>query len=58
MEKYENEDPEFTGRLEKLQKHWPAFKAYKKSSTAESRSVKNKINAGKKKYFHRLGSGG
>ena len=56
--KYENEDPKFTGRLEKIKEHWPAFKAYKISSTAVSRSVKNKINAGKKKYYHRLGSGG
>ena len=56
--KYEKEDPVFTGNLEKLQEHWPAFKAYKTSSTAESRSAKNKINAGKKEYFHKLGSGG
>jgi len=57
-QKYENEDPEFTGRLEKIKEHWPAFKAYKQSSTAMSRSAINKINAGKKKYHHRLGSGG
>ena len=57
-DKYKNEDPVFTGRLEKIRPHWAAFKAYKKSSTAQSRSAINKINAGKKKYHHRLGTGG
>ena len=56
--KYEHEDPKFIGRLEKIEPHWAAFKAYKKSSTGLSRSVKNKENAGQKKYFHHLGSGG
>ena len=32
--------------------------AYKKSSIAVSRSAINKINAGKKQYHHRLGTGG
>ena len=57
-DKYKKEDPVFTGRLEKIRPHWAAFKAYKKSSTAQSRSAINKINAGKKKYHHRLGTGG
>ena len=57
--KYEDEDPaNFTGALEKIKHSWPAFKAYKNSSTAVARSVVNKRNAGKKKYHHRLGTGG
>ena len=32
--------------------------AYKKSAVAVARSKQNKLNAKKKKYFHRLGSGG
>ena len=32
--------------------------AYKKSSTAMARSAINRINAGKKEYHHRLGTGG
>ena len=61
--KYEKEDPDFsgnsgTGTLVKIQDYWPVFKAYKKSSTAVARSVKNKANAAKKIYHHRLGTGG
>ena len=57
--KYEKEDPDdFTGVLEKIKHDWPAFVAYKKSSTAVARSAINKINAGKKQYHHRLGTGG
>ena len=56
--KYVNETPEFTGRLEKIKDDWPEFVAYRKSSVAVARSTQNKLNAKKKKYFHRLGSGG
>ena len=57
--KYENEDPDnFTGVLEKIKYYWPAFVTYKKSSTVVARSGINKINAGKKIYHHRLGTGG
>jgi len=56
--KYKDEDPVFKGRLEKIKAHWPAFKAYKKSSIFVSRSATNKKNAAEKKYYHKLGSGG
>ena len=42
----------------KIQDDWAAFKAYKKSATAVARSDINKANAAKKKYHHRLGTGG
>ena len=54
-EKYENEEPDFTGALEKIKDDWPAFVAYKKSDTAVARSAINKVNAAKKQYHHRLG---
>ena len=57
-QQYKNKDLDFTGRLEKIKHDWPAFVAYKKSSTAVSRSAINKVNAGKKQYHHRLGTGG
>ena len=56
--KYEDADPIFTKSLVKIEAHWPAFKAYKQSSTAVSRSVTNTKNTAKKNYFHKLGSGG
>ena len=56
--KYGNKTPDFTGHLEKLKDDWPEFVAYKKSAVAVARSTQNKLNAKKKKYFHRLGSGG
>ena len=56
--KYQKKTPDFTGHLEKIKDAWPAFVAYKKSSTAVSRSAINKVNAGKKTYHHTLGSGG
>jgi hypothetical protein len=56
--KYEKKTPDFTGHLEKLKDDWPEFVAYKKSAVAVARSKQNKLNAKKKKYFHRLGSGG
>ena len=62
--KYENEDPDFSGTsgtgstLVKIQDNWAAFKAYKKSAAAVARSEKNKENASKKVYHHRLGTGG
>ena len=60
--KYENEDPDFSGTsgtgatLVKIQDNWAAFKAYKKSAAAVARSEKNKENAKKKVYHHRLGT--
>jgi hypothetical protein len=53
-----NKTPEFTGPLEKQKQHWDAFVKYKKSDEATQRSAKNKENADKKKYFHKLGTGG
>ena len=50
--------PDFTGHLEKLKDDWPEFVAYKKSAVSVARSKRNKLNAKKKKYFHRLVSGG
>ena len=50
--------PEFTGRYEKVRDHWPAFVAYKSSEKGKKRSETNKINAAKKLYHHRTGSGG
>ena len=42
----------------KLKDHWDAFVQYKLSEEGTSRIAKNKANAARKKYFHRLGSGG
>ena len=56
--KVKKEAPIFTGTLEKHNYHWPAFKAYKESAEAEAISAKNKINAAKKVYHHKLGPGG
>ena len=50
--------PEFKGAQEKLREQWPAFVKYKQSSEAKQRSEKGKINAQKKKYHHKLGTGG
>ena len=44
--------PDFTGAFEKLREQWPEFVAYKESSVAKERSIKNKENAQKKKYHH------
>ena len=41
-----------------LKDDWPEFVAYKNSAIAMVRSTQNKLTAEKKKYFHRLGSGG
>ena len=56
--KYAKKPPNFTGALEKLKDDWPEFAAYRKSAVAVARSTQNKLNAQKKKYHHRLGSGG
>ena len=50
--------PDFSGALQKQRKYWDAFLEYKKSDLAKERSRKNKINAEKKKYHHKLGAGG
>ena len=52
------ETPKFTKNQERLRGQWPAFVAYKESEKAKARSAKNKINAAKKKYHHKLGTGG
>jgi len=54
----ENKTPTFTGALEKIKDHWPAFVAYKNSSLSARRSEVNKENAKKKIYHHVLGTGG
>jgi len=48
----------FEGYLAKQADHWNAFKEYKESEDATEMSAKNKINADKKKYHHKLGPGG
>jgi hypothetical protein len=50
--------PVFEGYLAKQADHWNAFKEYKESQNAKAISVRNKINADKKKYHHKLGPGG
>ena len=50
--------PAFNGYLAKQANHWNAFKEYKESEDAKAMSVRNKKNADKKKYHHKLGPGG
>jgi hypothetical protein len=50
--------PVFEGYLAKQAAHWPAFKAYKESEEAEKLREKNKKNADKKQYHHKMGPGG
>jgi hypothetical protein len=50
--------PEFTGPLEKQRDNWEGFLEYKESTLALERSRKNKANAAKKIYHHKMGSGG
>ena len=50
--------PEFTGRFEKIRDHWPAFVAYKTLEKSKKMSETNKVNAARKLYHHRTGSGG
>jgi hypothetical protein len=57
-QKYAKESPNFTGHLVKIKDDWAEFVAYKKSAVSVARSTQNKLNAKKKKYHHRLGSGG
>ena len=49
--------PVFEGHLAKLANNWDAFKDYKESQDAKDLSEKNKKNAEKKKYHHKLGPG-
>ena len=58
VKKEKKAPPVFKGTLEKWQPLWPEFVAYKESSVAKERSEKNKKNAQKKKYHHKLGTGG
>ena len=50
--------PDFTGPLESQQAHWNSFLEYKDSELAKERSRKNKENAAKKIYHHKMGAGG
>ena len=50
--------PEFTGTLEMQRSHWDLFLQYKQTEKAKERSRKNKENASKKVYHHKLGAGG
>ena len=50
--------PVFEGYLAKQANHWKEFQEYKESEDAQALSEKNKINADKKKYHHKLGPGG
>ena len=50
--------PDWKGKYEGLREQWPAFVEYKNSPQAKARSAKNKLNAEKKIYHHRLGPGG
>lgn len=50
--------PDFKGATEKIKNHWDEFVRYKTSEAAKKRSKINKINAGMKKYHHRMGSSG
>jgi hypothetical protein len=49
------EVPVLKGHLAKQANHWKAFKEYNESQDAKDLSEKNKKNAEKKKYHHRLG---
>ena len=42
----------------KIRPHWPEFETYKKSAIAKKRSETNTLNALKKEYHQRTGSGG
>ena len=50
--------PKFEGYLAKQKAYWDAFVKYKQSVHATEKSTGNKANASKKKYHHRLGTGG
>ena len=50
--------PNFTGTLERQRAHWDSFLEYKNSEVAKQRSEKNKENAAKKKYHHKMGTDG
>ena len=50
-----NKAPDFIGTLERQQAHWDSFLEYKNSELAKQRSKKNKDNAAKKKYHHKMG---
>ena len=47
--------PDFTGTLEMQQGHWDLFLQHKKTEKSKERSRKNKENASKKVYHHKLG---
>jgi hypothetical protein len=48
----------FKGTLEKQRTHWDDFVKFKESEKFKERSRKNKENAEKKKWHHRLGPSG
>jgi hypothetical protein len=49
--------PVFEGYLAKQTNQWKAFQEYMESKDAKALSEKNKKNADKKKYHHKLGPG-
>jgi hypothetical protein len=54
----QNKTPEFTGRYAGIRDQWDEFMAYKTSDKSKKMSAINKINAAKKMFHHRMGSGG
>ena len=56
--KADKKTPEFTGTLERQRPHWDDFVTFKESEKFQERSRKNKLNAEKKLWHHRLGPGG
>ena len=56
--KRDKKAPKFEGPLELQGRAWPAFVVYKESEDAKKKSAKNKANAQKKLYHHKMGTGG
>jgi hypothetical protein len=57
----QNKTPNFNeerGPIQKARPYWDDFVQYKLSEESEQRILRNKENAAKKRYHHRMGSGG
>jgi hypothetical protein len=54
----QNKTPVFKGRYVGIRDQWDEFVAYKTSDKSKKMSAINNINATKKLYHHRTGSGG
>ena len=57
----QNKTPNFNeerGPIQKARPYWDEFVQYKLSEESEQRILRNKENAAKKRYHHRMGSGG